>query len=199
MALPHPSIDVATINGTNLEYTLSYQWQSQSVTNNSAYGNWVDVSGATSKDYLPLPLKFVANPRGSLIIQTTYNYRRLATINYQIINNGQLVKGTTKSYSNEVSLIPSNSVYTSPTIIIYPNPASSVINIENKGTDYILANTKITIANTMGTIVNSNNFSIINPNLISINISNLIMGTYFINIQTGGNRNTQLTFIKNSQ
>ncbi|EJL60977.1 T9SS type A sorting domain-containing protein [Flavobacterium sp. CF136] len=193
-----PFIDNTTITGTNLMYTLSYQWQSQSVTNNSVYGNWLDISGATSKDYLPLPLNFVANPRGSLIIQTTYNYRRLATINYQVISNGQLVKGNTKSYSNEVSLVSSNSTYTSPILTVYPNPASSIINIEYKGTDYILANTQINIVNAMGAIVSSNNFSTINPNLISINISNLTLGTYFINIQTGGNRNTQLTFIKNN-
>ena len=193
-----PFIDETTMNGTNLIYTVSYQWQNQPITNRE-YGSWSDISGATSKDYLPSPLKFVTNPRGSLTIQTTYNYRRLAVINYQITNNGQLVKGNTKSYSNEASVISSNSTYTSPTLTVYPNPASSVINIENKGTDYILANTQINIVNTLGVIVNSNNFSVINPNLISINISNLTIGTYFINIQTGGsNRNTQLTFIKNN-
>jgi hypothetical protein len=53
----------------------------------------------------------------------------------------------------------------------------------------------------MGVIVNSNNFSTINQNLISIDVSNLIIGTYFINIKTGvGSRSgdTQLTFIKSN-
>jgi len=196
-----PFIDNTTINGTNLTYTLSYQWQSQSVINNNVYGNWLDIPYSTSKDYLPEPLKFVANPRGSLIIQTTYNYRRLATIKYQVINNGQLVKGTTQSYSNEISLnIKSGKTYDSVTLIAYPNPASSIINIENKDSSYILSNTKISISNTMGTIVNSNNFSIISPNVVSMDVSNLTLGTYFINVNTGSGlrANKQITFIKSN-
>lgn len=188
-------IDDETINGTNLTYTLSYQWQIQPVINNENKV-WSDISGATSKDYLPLPLKFVANGRGSLGIQTTYNYRRISSIYYEALRNGKLIKETIKSYSNEVSLTHSNATYTSPTLTLYPNPSSSIINIENKADTYILANAKINIVNIMGTLVNSNNFSVITPNLISINISNLAIGTYFINIETGSSRNIQLTFIK---
>lgn len=190
-------MDNTTINGTNLTYTVSYQWQSQSITNDRVYSNWSDIIDAKSKDYQPLPLKFVTTPRGTPIIQTTYNYRRLAKINYQVYDTNWHF-GTMSSYSNEVNLSPSNpdSEYPSQTLTLYPNPASSIINIEYKGVDYILANTKISIVNTTGILINLNNFSIINPNLISIDISNLAIGTYFLNIETSTNRGSRLTFIK---
>ncbi|MEP7095107.1 MAG: T9SS type A sorting domain-containing protein, partial [Flavobacterium sp.] len=183
--------------GTNLQIqSIIYQWQSQSISNDrpNIYGAWSDISGATSKDYLPLPLQYTIDTRGGLEVKTTYNYRRISTIYYVDKTNT-----VSKSYSNEIN-VRSGRIYGPETLIAYPNPASSIIYIENKGSDYILANTQITITNTMGVIVNSNNFSTINQNLISIDVSNLIIGTYFINIKTGvGSRdNRQLTFIKSN-
>jgi len=188
---------IENIPGAQIAYT-NYQWQSQAITNErpNQYSGWTNIAGATTKDYLPAPLQYVVGSRGSLVVATTYNYRRIATINYQINNTGNF---TSKSYSNEIN-VKSGRIYGPQTLFAYPNPASSLIYIENKGTDYILSNTTINIANTMGTIVNSNNFSIINQNLISIDVSNFPIGTYFINIQTGvGTRdNAQLTFIKSN-
>ncbi|MEO8532878.1 MAG: T9SS type A sorting domain-containing protein, partial [Flavobacterium sp.] len=84
--------------------------------------------------------------------------------------------------------------------IIYPNPATSIINIESKETIFTV-DSNVSISDITGLQVNSNNFSIVNPNLITINISNLTSGTYFINILTSANgrRSTlqQFTFIKN--
>lgn len=192
-----PIIDNETIGGTIFASTISYQWQNQPITN-SENGSWSNITGATSRDYLPSPLKFVQNNRGSLTIQTTFNYRRITTITYQALKNSQLITETITSYSNEVNLTSSSLIYTSPTLTLYPNPASSTINIENKSDSFILSNARITIANTLGYIVNSNNFSMQNPNLISINISSLPIGTYFVNIENGSSRNIQLTFIKNN-
>lgn len=183
--------------GTTLQINNAiYQWQSQSISNDrpNIYGNWSNISGATSKDYLPMPLQYTIGTRGGLEVKTTYNYRRISTIYYVDRTNK-----SSKSYSNEINVQPGR-IYSPETLIAYPNPASSIIYIENKGSDYILANTEITIINTMGAVVNSNNFSIINQNLISIDVSNLIIGTYFINIKTGiGSRDDrQLTFIKSN-
>ncbi|UUF16934.1 MULTISPECIES: T9SS type A sorting domain-containing protein [Flavobacterium] len=177
----------------------TYQWQSQAIKNTrpNQYSAWSNIAGATSKDYLPAPLQFVIGTRGDLVVETTYNYRRIATINYTINNTGNY---TSKSYSNETNL-QAGRTYGTPTLIAYPNPASSVIYVENKSTDYLLSSTKISVANVTGTTV-SVNFSVINENLISIDVSNLVIGTYFINIEnpTGGVRGrgntSQLTFIK---
>ncbi|MEO6173997.1 MAG: T9SS type A sorting domain-containing protein [Flavobacterium circumlabens] len=195
-----PSLEDLNTDGKNYKLaSISYQWQSQSITNTrpNTYGTWSNIAGATVKDYLPNPLQFTVNSRGGLVVQTTYNYRRIATINYYSVTNGSLTNVITKSYSNEINVKNGRS-YGVETLIVYPNPASSIINIENKGTDFILANTKISVVNTMGNIVNSNNFSTISPNLISIDVSDLVIGTYFITIETGlGSRsNKQLTFIK---
>ena len=142
----------------------------------------MDISGATSKDYLPSPLEYIvsSSSRGgeTLVVQYTYNYRRIAIIEYRIANNTTGIFSpveTSKSYSNEIN-INSGRVYGPETLIVYPNPASSTVYIENKGTDFILSETKVNIVNMTGTIVNSNNFSIINPNLISIDVSNFLIG-----------------------
>ncbi|AYN03114.1 T9SS type A sorting domain-containing protein [Flavobacterium sp. 140616W15] len=186
-----------TQNVQNINIT--YQWQSQAITNTrpNQYGTWSNITGATSKDYLPTPLQFIIGTRGGLIVETTYNYRRIATINYRINNKNY----TSNSYSNETN-VQAGRMYGTPTLIAYPNPASSIIYVENKSTDYLLSSTKISIANIMGTNVSAN-FSVINENLISIDVSNLVIGTYFINIENtggdgrrGGRGNSQLTFIK---
>lgn len=197
-----PSIENLNLEGKIFQlFSISYQWQSQAININRAneYGIWTNITDATSKDYLPPPLQFVTNPRGSLIIETTYNYRRIATINYQITSliNGSYTNNISKSYSNEVK-VRFEKTYEPPTLIAYPNPASSIINVEYKGADYILSNTRITVANTLGTIVNSNIFSSISPNIISIDVSNFPIGTYFINIETGlgARKDGKITFLK---
>jgi len=182
---------------------LKYQWQSQSIDSNNGgkISNWSNIVGATSKDYLPPALQLVPTDRRGQTIWTTpitYNYRRITEPQYY---DGQY------SYSNEINLTSSlsSSPPSSPVspIIIYPNPATSVINIENTNTRTYggnLADSSISILSTTGIPVASNNFSIINPNLISVNISNLVIGTYFINIESyrSGRRNTeQFIFIKN--
>jgi len=202
-----PSIDNQNLENNSYEVSsIAYQWQKQSISDDrpNTYGAWSSISGANSKDYLPLPLEYVVSstPRGkTFIVQSTYNYRRIATIKYRIANNttGVAKMESTTSYSNEIN-IKSGRYFEPETLIAYPNPASSTLYIENKGTDYTLANTKVNIANTIGTVVNSNNFSVINPNLISIDVSNLFIGTYFINIETGvvPRGNKQITFIKSN-
>jgi hypothetical protein len=183
-----PSIITGTTTISDKNTYLSYQWQSQAVTSRgTTLSNWTNISKAISKDYLPPVLELIpGNGRNPAEIPT-YNYRRIATDN---IYDGETY------YSNEISLTPSTNISTStPPFKLYPNPASSIINIENADGNYDLANAKISIANTMGSIVNSNNFSVTSPNLISINVSNLVIGTYFVNIETA-RRNFQMTFIK---
>ncbi|KUJ59679.1 secretion protein [Flavobacteriaceae bacterium CRH] len=168
---------------------LLYQWQIQSITSRGKISsNWSNIQGATSKDYLPLPLEIIpaTGPRDRATTQN-YNYRRIASSN--------IFTGET-SYSNEISLTSSfsQSPPQASSIIIYPNPATSIINIENKDTSFLTPT--ISIVNILGIEVNSNNFSIMNPNLLNVDISNLIPGTYFLNLKT---RNTylQFTFVKN--
>ncbi|WP_337964818.1 T9SS type A sorting domain-containing protein [uncultured Flavobacterium sp.] len=193
-------------NGANIQIlNITYQWQNQTILSArpSQYGAWTNINGATSKDCLPVPLQYTVTtgPRGtSQSVQTTYNYRRIATITYRTTNsNGNYSDASTKSYSNEI-YVRSGRDYGAATLIAYPNPASSIINIEYKGTDYTLSNTAITVANAMGTIVNSNNFSTVSPNVISIDVSSLPIGTYFITVQTGlgSRRNAGVTFIKSN-
>jgi len=198
-----PSIENLNVDDKKYYLTnITYQWQSQSITNTrpNTYGIWTNIAGATSKDYLPLPLQYTVGTRGGRVVQTTYNYRRIAIINYAFTTstNENFSYGNIKSYSNEIN-VQFSPYYGTPKLLAYPNPATSIIYIENKENTYNLVDAKINIINMMGTVVNTNNFSTINPNLISIDVSNLAIGTYFVNIitdLTGRGRNQQIGFIK---
>ncbi|TRX42109.1 T9SS type A sorting domain-containing protein [Flavobacterium restrictum] len=182
------------LDPNNSYYSISYQWQSQKISRSTE--TWIDIAGATSKDYLPQPLKTIANTSGGrgsseINVEATYNYRRIAKITYTGFINGVWSTASELCYSNQVNL--SAYYLTTPYIKIYPNPTSSLLNIE--GT-INLTNSTINVINSMGTTVNSNNYTLINPNLISIDVSNLFTGTYFIQIITQRGV-SQLTFIKN--
>lgn len=192
-----PSTITGTTTVSDKNTYLFYQWQSQTVTEHgSRFGNWTNIPRATSKDYTPPTPQFIPGSGRNPATAPTYNYRRIATDN---AFNGETY------YSNEVRITPSTNLYSVSTLKLYPNPATSIINIENTDTSLYgnknFANATITIVNMMGTIVNSNNFSVLTPDLISINISNLPTGTYFLNISGNiTNRityNEQFTFIKN--
>lgn len=187
-----PIFQNTNIPGDNLYYTISYQWQSQTVKSRGGASSWSNILGATTKDYLPSPLVSVINLRtGTITAEKTYNYRRIATFNYQTIVNGNWAYSNESCYSNESNLDYSKDEVS--LLKIYPNPTSSILYIDSR---HGLTNAKISITNIMGALVNSNNYSLINPNLISIDASNLVTGTYFITIQTQ-TRIFQLTFIKN--
>lgn len=189
-----PSIITGTTTISNTNKYLFYQWQSQTITENGGkVSNWINIPSATSKDYLPPTPEFMPGDGRNFPKVPTYSYRRIATDNAY---NGETY------YSNEITLTPSTNVYSVQTLKIYPNPATSILNIENiNGSGIIDLNiANIIITNTMGYIVNSNDFTRINSNLANINVSNLANGVYFLTITSNtDSRRTyseQFTFIK---
>lgn len=191
-----PSIITGTTTISDKNTYLSYQWQNQTVNERDLkVGNWTNIPKATSKDYSPPTPEFIPGNGRNRPTIPTYNYRRIATDNSYI--------GETY-YSNEISLKPSTSVYNfSLPLLVHPNPATSIINIEDTRVrkmagDILLADLSINIVNILGNVVNSNNFSLVTPDLISINISNLAGGLYFINVSSSKGRGhfQQFTFIK---
>lgn len=192
-----PSTLTGTTSISNKNTYLFYQWQSQIVTDQGLQvGNWTNIPQATSQNYTPTKLQFIPGIGRNQPTLPTYNYRRIATDNTY---NGE------EYYSNEISITPTINIssFALP-LLVYPNPAISVINIEDPRIriplgQITLADMSINIVNTMGIIVNSNNLSLVNPNLISIDVSNLPVGTYFINLSSSRGRDfsQQFTFIKN--
>jgi len=169
---------------------ITYQWQNRSKENGYPSSTWTNIPGATSKDYLPSQtLTIVRDRRGKYSFAKSYIYRRIAYINYSILKD-KLITKTALSYSNESSVDGSTD---QAFIQLYPNPTTSILNIE---TTVDISNSKVTISNITGNILNSNNFSIINPKLISIDVSNFITGTYFITIENQNLGLVQRTFIK---
>lgn len=185
-------LDTDNIKGTIItDPSISYQWQLQTLSNGTSA--WTDILGATSKNYLPnQSFKIIENRRGNeYIFESSYNYRRIAKFTYMVNNNDSTFFETKSSYSNEVLLNGSGN----PSYIkIYPNPATSIINIENTNFTF-RTNTLASVINSMGETVNSN-FTFTTPSIISINISNLPIGLYFINLELSPSKITKLTFIK---
>ncbi|TDP01516.1 T9SS type A sorting domain-containing protein [Flavobacterium sp. 245] len=187
-----PIFESTNIPGNNFKInSIIYQWQVQNIQRTPTA--WSDIAGATSKDYLPSqPLTVINNGRGSgNSFETSYNYRRIAKINYQYYHtiNSKWVNEIVSSYSNQTSLTGSKN---DPYLKIYPNPTSSVLNIESTSN---MTDTALVISNIMGVKMNSN-YSLIAPNLISIDVSNLPLGTYFISIENNSLGFNQRTFIK---
>lgn len=114
-----PSLIIGSTAVSGNNSFLYYQWQQRPINNRESIGNWSNISGATSKDFSPPPLQYITNPRGTTIQQ--YSYRRVAAANYY---------GGEVSYSNEVNISPNydRASSTSSSIVIYPNPATSIIN-----------------------------------------------------------------------
>jgi hypothetical protein len=186
-----PNVDNSIQQENNFQIlSTSYQWQSQNNEGARTTSSWSDISDGIFKDYIPSqPLKVVFNRRGEYNFQPSYKYRRIATIKYSFVTDATIYK-TVTSYSNESFLIGTNST---PLIQIYPNPASSLLNIES--VIHIL-DAKVTITNILGNIVNSNVYSVLNPNTISINVANLAVGTYFITIENQRLGIVQKAFVK---
>lgn len=184
-------VDKPIREGQNFKIkSITYQWQSQSTTGVYPTSIWSDISDAKSKDYLPSqPLKVVFNTRGGYAFESSYKYRRVVTINYSVVTT-KLINGTATSYSNETYL---NGAASTPYIKVYPNPTSSILTIE---CTVDISDAKVIIHNIMGTIVNSNDFSVLDPRSISIDVSNFIAGTYFITIENEHLGTIQRAFIK---
>ena len=169
-------------------YFTCYQWL---VSYNNV--NWTPIQAGTSKNHTPTQI--IENTHRSVINYPPVQYYRRILFDYE--KNINYTSNTV-----QINFEPRSSTV-NESIKIYPNPATSILNIENTTTrsysSYNLANANINIVNIMGSVVNSNNFTIINPNLISINVSNLTNGTYFINIEsfTRVGSIQQFTFIKN--
>ena len=190
-----PSIITGTTTISDKNTYLFYQWQTQTISENgSKVSNWTNIPQATSKDYTPPTPEFITGTTRNPTVPI-YNYRRIAT------DNGYL--GETY-YSNEINLTSYANGYLKSSLIIHPNPATTTINIEDTNTrtygGSYLTNATITIVNITGNIVNLNSYTTINPNLISIDVSNLVNGLYFVNISSNSSgrqqNNEQLTFIK---
>lgn len=148
--------------------------------------NWNRIQNGTSQNHTPTQI--IENSHRSIINYSPVQYYKRILLDYEknINYTSNVVQINFEPRSNT----------SNESTKIFPNPTASILNIENTQRIFPLDQTVVSIVNFMGTEVNSNKFSLINPNLISIDVSNLVIGTYFLTIKS---RNTyyQFTFIKN--
>lgn len=159
-----------------------YQWL---VSKNNL--DWTPIKNATNQNYTPTQIIEMV-PRGIINSNPKIQYYRRVLFDYSKNINYT---------SNTIQVnFESRESTTNQSLKIYPNPTTSILNIESSERTFILDQTAVSIVNFIGTEVNSNKFSLINPNILSVDVSNLITGTYFLSIKS---RNTyyQFTFIKN--
>lgn len=80
-------------------------------------------------------------------------------------------------------------------LVFYPNPTNNLLNISS-GTS--LQNAKISIYDITGRVLSNRvNINLINNNSITLNVSNLASGNYFITIESDDNKKSTKQFIKN--
>lgn len=179
-----PVFNASLLNSNQIliNYTVSYQWQRQSRTS-----SWTNIVGATLKDYLPpLPTS-----------RDMVNYRRIVTVIYNYSQVG--FPNQNRSYilqSNQVYvLLPSfRREINSDEIVeaggrntdlkIYPNPCSAILNIESSND---LSKIKVSLINSVGQIIKGDNLSVINLNLVNIDVSGLPAGFYTLVINDNVN------------
>jgi hypothetical protein len=168
------------IIGSSMNGAIFYQWQIS-----SDESNWEDIFGENKQNFTPKYIYTEGSPieTNNIIYSKNQYYRRIAydfsSKEYYISNNIQT------SFTNESDM---------STIKIYPNPTTTTLNIQSDIMN--LTNSNITITNTLGVLANTPNPTLVNQNLLNVDVSNLTFGTYFIRIKVG--RNTfQFTFIKN--
>ncbi|CAM4046275.1 T9SS type A sorting domain-containing protein [Flavobacterium sinopsychrotolerans] len=146
--------------------------------------NWTSIqTSANKKDYTPINTSRNTKP---------IFYRRIDVEYTSDTNSIYYISNTVKINYNPLST-------TDPSIKIYPNPTTSILNIENTGNAVTFSN--ITINDTSGTAFIPNSISTINSNFTSLNVSNLPPGIYFLNMFVKPSYTTrgytfQTTFVK---
>lgn len=162
-----------------------YQWL---ISENNL--DWTPIKNATNQNYTPTQIIEMGSRDVNKLNPKIQYYRRilfdyLKNINYTS-NTVQINFETPDGTTNQ-------------SIKIYPNPAESILNIENIKPTLTMSN--ITISNQNGNKAIPNSSSFINSNLLQMNVSNLPSGIYFINMTIRAEGATrgythQATFIK---
>lgn len=163
-----------------------YQWQTRTRSN-----PWTNIVGANSKDYLPPNINYSG---------TTISYRRVVIFNvtywagyFGDTGVQNYYEATYTTYSNTITIstprirsarisseesIKDNYI-TNSEIVIYPNPAFSILNISNKN-DF--TNTNVKIFNTLGQEIKLD-FINLDKNSMSVDVSSLNTGLYYLHFE----------------
>lgn len=153
----------------NANYRHAYQWQI------STDGiNWEEIFLANHQNYTPYNTS-QGGRRGQYDNQSMIQYYR--RINFDVYSKIYYTSNTIKITFESIANTANESIK------IYPNPTSSILNIENTRSGQTMSD--ITIINETGNKVLPNSNSIINQNLIKLDVSNLSPGIYFLNIMRG--------------
>ena len=153
-------------------------------------GNWTNAISIEGLGYFDIPLCTATDIDGNILVAGGFD-GPLIFNGTQITSAGGYTDGFIAKYGLQCSVgIQEQTANTQGQLLLFPNPATTNINIQTSGFN----NSTITIINTMGQTVFSQALQS-NQNAVSINISNLSGGVYFIKVNDEKNSTTQ-KFIK---
>jgi hypothetical protein len=101
---------------------------------------------------------------------------------YRVLNLGNLSAGVYDCNASSVF----NSIKNAASVAMYPNPASSVLNIELKGTDETISRIQVLDITGKTALVET----VTNSKQYMLNMSTLTDGVYFVNVQLGNGEQT---------
>lgn len=153
-------------------------------------GIWTNAISIEGLSTFNIPLCTATDINGNILVAGGFDGPLIFNGN-QITSAGGYTDGFIAKYGTQCSVgLQEQTANTQSQLSIYPNPATNHINIRTNGFN----NATITILNTMGQTIFSQTLQA-TQNAVSLNISNLASGVYFIKVNGKENMVTQ-KFVK---
>jgi hypothetical protein len=175
-----PNDFVSPIVGQEVDVYHFIQWQQGKIGNGNIM-EWKNLDNERGKDKVPYTTLNRRNPRP---YNSTSYYRRTLTnrLNGKLyVSNTVAINYTNINSNRKISSQENKNIPYMADIVIYPNPSSSIINIESEN-DLSSFNARIT--DITGRLILKNNYEL-NGHSTQLNISDLPTGIYTIIIENG--------------
>ena len=179
----YTNVPIVPIVGSEISGSYMYQWQIGSLMNGEY--TWSDIAEANNRDYLPVrperrfPNGIIGYFRRNLIKKSDYTYylSNIVSVTFYTTSSSRIAN---KSVNDSI-----DTQLLDDSIMISPNPSSSVINIDSV---YNLPFFDLKVIDMTGRLVISKTFSQSSINTFQLNISELPIGVYSLILENKESR-----------
>lgn len=175
-----PNDPISPIIGQNVDLYHYIQWQEGKIINGNIM-EWRTLADDISKDKVPYTTLNRRNPRP---YSSTAYYRRVLTHRFNgklYVSNTVAINYTNINSNRKIYSQSNKELLNIDSIFIYPNPSSSIINIES---EHDLSSFNAKIIDVTGRLILKNNYELSGYST-QLNISDLPTGIYTIIIENG--------------